>query len=140
MRSKDLLAFLIPGLLVAMPAPTLLASQDQAVEVRLSRQRDLEFGDRIRVYVRTAEDGHLVVLHADPEGRIRVLFPLDPFDDDFVRSSRDYEIRDRGDRPERYGLHDESAGRQLARARRRPRRSRTGADHHPSDRRPRRSR
>jgi hypothetical protein len=36
-----------------------------------------------------------LVLHADPEGRIRVLFPLDPTADDFIRGGRDYEIRDR---------------------------------------------
>src|SRR5437762_8360103 len=39
-------------------------------------------GDKARVYVRSAQDGYLVVLHADPAGRVRVLFPVDPGDDD----------------------------------------------------------
>ncbi len=55
-------------------------------------------GDRARVNVETAQDGHLVVLHADPEGRVRVLFPLDPTDDDFVRGGKRREIRARSDR------------------------------------------
>jgi hypothetical protein len=55
-------------------------------------------GDRARAYVQTAQDGHLVVLHADPEGRVRVLFPLDPSDDDFVRGGKRREIRGRSDR------------------------------------------
>ncbi len=55
-------------------------------------------GDRARVHVETAQDGHLVVLHADPEGRVRVLFPLDPSDDDFVRGGRRFELRGRSDR------------------------------------------
>src|SRR6267143_1370605 len=43
-------------------------------------------GDRARVHVEPAQDGYLVVLHADPYGRVRVLFPLDPTDDDFIRN------------------------------------------------------
>ena len=30
------------------------------------------------VQVRAGQDGYLLVLHADPEGRVRVAFPLDP--------------------------------------------------------------
>ena len=99
MNSTALLALLMPALPADMPAIAQSASQDQTVQVWLNRRSDLEFGDRIRVYVKTADDGHVVVLHADTEGRIRVLFPLDPFADDFVRGGRDYEIRDRNDRP-----------------------------------------
>ena len=39
-----------------------------------------------------------MVLHADPDGHLRVLFPLDPKDDNFVRGGRKYEIRGRGGR------------------------------------------
>ena len=55
-------------------------------------------GDRARVYVESAQDGYLVVLHADPEGRVRVLFPLDPRDDDFIRGGKKFEVRGRADR------------------------------------------
>jgi hypothetical protein len=67
------------------------------VTVRLKHDQ-FTAGDQARVYVRTEQDGYLVVLHADPEGRIRVLFPLDPSDDDFVRGGKKFEVRGRGDR------------------------------------------
>jgi len=50
------------------------------------------------------------VLHADPEGRIRVLFPLDPSDDDFVRGGRKVEIRGRSDRDAFFVDADDGSG------------------------------
>lgn len=70
------------------------------VAVRLNNDGRFEPGDGVRVTVSPGGDGYLVVLHADPDGRIRVLFPLDPFDDAFVRGGRDYDLRTRGDRRE----------------------------------------
>ena len=99
MRSIVLLPLLMMVQPLAMPAGSSATAQDQSVQVWLNRNHDVKVGDRVRVYLRTEDDGHVVVLHADPEGRIRVLFPLDPFEDDFVRGGRDYEIRDRQDRP-----------------------------------------
>jgi hypothetical protein len=75
----------------------LLLLTQNPVTVRLNHDQ-FDPGDRARVYVQTAQDGYLVVLHADPEGRIRVLFPLDPTDDAFVRGGKKFEIRDRSDR------------------------------------------
>ncbi len=75
----------------------LLLLAQNPVTVRLNHDQ-FDPGDRARVYVQTAQDGYLVVLHADPEGRIRVLFPLDPTDDDFVRGGKKFEVRGRGDR------------------------------------------
>ena len=75
----------------------LLLLAQNPVTVRINHDQ-FDPGDRARVYVQTAQDGYLVVLHADPEGRIRVLFPLDPTDDDFVRGGKKFEVRGRGDR------------------------------------------
>ncbi|MGH7533573.1 MAG: DUF4384 domain-containing protein [Gemmatimonadales bacterium] len=55
-------------------------------------------GDHARVYVRTVQDGYLVVLQMDPDGRVRVLFPVDPDDDAKVQGGHKYEVRSRGDR------------------------------------------
>jgi hypothetical protein len=55
-------------------------------------------GDRVRVQVETADDGYLVVLRVDTDGRIRVLFPIDPDLDPFVRGGKTYELRGRADR------------------------------------------
>src|SRR5436309_9013470 len=74
----------------------LLLLAQNPVTVRLNRDQ-FDPGDRARVYVQSAQDGYLVVLHADPECRIRVLFPLDPTDDDFVRGGKKSEVRGRSD-------------------------------------------
>jgi uncharacterized membrane protein YgcG len=50
------------------------------------------------VHVRAVDDGYLVVLHADAEGHLRVLFPIDPTDDNFVRGGKKYEVEGRGGR------------------------------------------
>lgn len=85
---------LLPLLLALAP----VAAQDEpTVTVRIN-QDQFEVGDRGRIYVRTARDGYLVILHADPQGRIRVLFPIDPGEDNFVRGDRQFELRSRSDR------------------------------------------
>ena len=55
-------------------------------------------GDRARAQVETVDDGYLIVFNYDTDGRLRILFPLDPRDDALVRGGRRYEIRGRGDR------------------------------------------
>lgn len=89
---------LLPLLLALAP----VAAQDEpTVTVRLN-QDQFEVGDRGRVYVKAARDGYLVILHADPQGRIRVLFPIDPGEDNFVRGDRQFELRSRSDREALY--------------------------------------
>jgi len=75
----------------------LLVLTQSPVTVQLNHDQ-FTSGDRARVYVQSAQDGYLVVLNADPDGRIRVLFPLDPRDDDFIRGGKRFEVRGRADR------------------------------------------
>src|SRR5713101_3394480 len=89
-------------LLLAAPAPspaaaTAVRHDDPPVKVWLD-QGDYRRGDKAHVSVKLGEDGYLVVLRADAHGRVRVLYPLDPGDDAFVRSGRTLEVRGRGDR------------------------------------------
>jgi len=91
----------------------LLLLAQNPVTVRLNHDQ-FTAGDHARVYVQTEQDGYLVVLHADPEGRIRVLFPLDPSDDDFVRGGKKFELRGRGDRDAFQVEGDEGSGTVLA--------------------------
>jgi hypothetical protein len=72
------------------------ASADPPVHVWLSSDGNYAVGDRAKVYVRAAQDGYLVVLHAAPDGRVRVLFPLDPGDDQHVQGHKKYQIKGRG--------------------------------------------
>ncbi|HEU5260624.1 MAG TPA: DUF4384 domain-containing protein [Gemmatimonadales bacterium] len=92
---------LIASLLAAAPPPSDAAAvrnDDPPVKIWLDQDGYFIRGDKARVHVRLADDGYLVVLRADTDGRVRVLFPLDPVDDAFVRSGRKIEIRGRGDR------------------------------------------
>ena len=95
-----LTAILLPLLAVSAPHPVPsvgLPLADPPVKVWLNDDRFVR-GDRARVYVKTDRDGYVVVLHAEPDGRVRVLFPLDPSDDNYVRAGETYEVRGRGDR------------------------------------------
>jgi uncharacterized protein DUF4384 len=91
----------------------LLVLAQSPVTVQLNHDQ-FTSGDHARVYVQSAQDGHLVVLHADPDGRIRVLFPLDPRDDDFIRGGRKFELRGRADRDAFQVEGDEGSGTVLA--------------------------
>ena len=71
-------------------------------------------GDKARVNARLADDGYVVVLRADADGRVRVLFPLDPGDDAFVRGGETIEVRGRGDREAFYIDEREGSGLVLA--------------------------
>jgi uncharacterized protein DUF4384 len=92
------LAFIVASSDSTAAPRAVVRSPDVAVRVTLSSDGDYNQGDRAKVRVRLADDGYLVVLRADVDGRVRVLFPLDPGDDDFVRGGKDYELRGRGDR------------------------------------------
>lgn len=103
MFSVALLSLMLP---LATPAPAVtpfnagavrVSAADPSVRVSLDRG-DYEPGDEARVTVSVRDDGYLLVLRLSPDGYVRVLFPLDPGDDNFVRGNGAYEIRGRGDR------------------------------------------
>ena len=89
-------------------------SDDPPVKVWLNHDNYFQRGDKARVNVRLAHDGYLVVLRVDAEGRVRVLFPLDPSDDAFVRGGETIEVRGRGDREAFYVDDREGSGLVLA--------------------------
>jgi hypothetical protein len=92
-------ALILPLLLAAAPGqPVAAAAGDPPIQIWINNDRRFFPGDRGKVQVRTEDDGYLIVLHADPDGNLRVLFPLDPNDDNFVRGGKKYEIRGRGNR------------------------------------------
>jgi len=94
-------ALLLPLLAFGTPGPAAVrhaGGDDPPIQIWINNDRRFLPGDRAKVQVRAREDGYLVVLQADPSGHLRVLFPLDPGDDNFVRGGRKYEIRGRGGR------------------------------------------
>ena len=63
--------------LLAQASPAQAPGASQAVRVWLP-DTTLAMGEPARVYVALRDTSQLVVLHVDPAGRIRVLFPLEP--------------------------------------------------------------
>src|SRR5947207_11376336 len=85
-------------MLPLMLALVVSTTDDPPVKVWLNHDHYFQRGDKARVNVKLADDGYVLVLRADAEGRVRVLFPLDPSNDDFVRGHETIEVRGRGDR------------------------------------------
>src|SRR5712692_1041372 len=90
---------LMLSFIAATPSPTATLSRadDPPVHVWLSSDSYYR-GEKARLNLKTAEDGYVVVLRADADGRVRVLFPLDPGDDNFLRGGNTIEVRSRVDR------------------------------------------
>ena len=78
--------------------PAGVAQDDPAIRIWLNNDGRFERGDQAKVQVKTREDGYLLVLNVDPDGRLRVLFPLDPGEDNQVLGGRTYQIVGRGGR------------------------------------------
>src|SRR6266496_3320346 len=68
----------------ANAASARVVSDDPPIKVWLNHDNYYR-GDKARVNVRLDDDGYVVVLRADADGRVRVLFPRDPGDEAFVR-------------------------------------------------------
>lgn len=73
-----------------------LGSSGARISVWLDRSSPYARGDRARVYVSADRDSYLTVLRIDTDGRVRVLFPQDPWDDNYVTGGRTFEVEDRG--------------------------------------------
>lgn len=78
------------------PGAAPAADPDPPVHVWLNSNGNYDLGDHAKVYIRAARPSYLVVLHATPDGRVRVLFPLNPGDDQQVQGGKKYEIKGRG--------------------------------------------
>jgi uncharacterized membrane protein YgcG len=91
---------LLPLLLNGNPSrfDAIAEHDDPPIQLWINNDRRFLPGERGKVQVRTEEDGYLLVLHVDPDGYLRVLFPLDPDKDNFVRGGKKYEVKGRGGR------------------------------------------
>src|SRR5438094_9649606 len=89
-----MLLALAPLVFLVLAPPAL---RDPPIRIKLSDDVYLR-GERARVKVKTIENGYLLVVRADAQGRIRVLFPQEPGDAAAIRGGREVEIRGRGNR------------------------------------------
>ena len=73
-------ALLLPLLAAGSPVVGTRVAQtdDPTVQLWISNDRRFFQSDRATVHVRTRNDGYVVVLHADPDGHLRVLPPSTP--------------------------------------------------------------
>ena len=75
-----------------LPRPRQAASAAVPVAVWADRQEPYRRGERARIYLRTADPSHLSVFRVDTDGRIRVLFPREPWGDTYVRHRREVQV------------------------------------------------
>ncbi len=52
-------------------------------------------GERVRVFFKLDRDAFVTVFRVDTDGRVRVLFPREPWDDNFARGGREFEVEGR---------------------------------------------
>jgi hypothetical protein len=83
---------------VATPNAIPVVSKDPPVHVWFNADGQYAYGDRAKVYAKSAQDGYLLVLRTDAAGHVRVLFPLDPQDEQHIKGGKKYELKGRGGR------------------------------------------
>ncbi len=76
----------------APPGPP--ASQTPYVALFTGDRDFFTSGDRVQVSFRSATDGYVMVFRVDTDGRIRVLFPRRPGDENHVRAGQTHVLRD----------------------------------------------
>jgi hypothetical protein len=74
-----------------LPVP---AHQPVAPRVTVWTDRDEPYarGDGVRVYLSVNEPSYVAVFRVDTDGRIRTLFPREPWTDTYVRDEREFEV------------------------------------------------
>jgi hypothetical protein len=77
--------------------PPLAAGAPGHITIRTDRDEPYARGERARVYLSVDQPSYVAVFRVDTDGRIRVLFPRDPWSETYVRDGRDFEIAARGE-------------------------------------------
>jgi hypothetical protein len=90
-------ALIAPTIGTPNPALSLLGrhlvTHDRArVNVWLNQEDPYRSGEPARVYFKTNIDAYITVLRVDTDGGIRVLFPVEPWEDNFARGGRTFEV------------------------------------------------
>ncbi|MGQ0715189.1 MAG: DUF4384 domain-containing protein [Gemmatimonadaceae bacterium] len=75
---------------------TRLGYEAPDVELWVSGDNLFRRGDRARVYFRTDEDAYVTIVRIDTDGRLDILFPEDPYDDNEVRGGHTYRVYGHG--------------------------------------------
>lgn len=91
---------MLAPLVLAFAAVTAVSAAAPADPIRVTLSGGARYatGEAGRVEVRAGRDGYLLVLQAEPNGAVRVLFPLDPRDNTEIEADATYQLRDRAGR------------------------------------------
>jgi hypothetical protein len=87
--------------LATLPAPDAprpaLAFYRPRVELWTNRGEAAVYarGERVRVFFKLDRDAFVTIFRVDTDGRVRVLFPREPWEDNFARGGREFEIEGR---------------------------------------------
>ncbi len=76
--------------LAATPALSQSEAGAPRIEIWTSQRGGYRSGEKAQAYFRTTVAGFVTILHVDPDGRPRVLFPERPSDDHSVRAGYQY--------------------------------------------------
>jgi hypothetical protein len=75
------------------------------INVWLDRDDVYNRGEPARVYFKSDRDAYVTIVRIDTDGRMRVLFPIDPFEDNFARGGKTFEVLGR-DRDQAFRVDD----------------------------------
>ena len=75
------------------------------INVWLDRDDVYNRGDQARVYFKSDRDAYVTIVRIDTDGRMRVLFPIDPWEDNFARGGKTFEVLGR-DRDQAFRIDD----------------------------------
>src|SRR6266516_2387207 len=83
--------------LAFVPTPAVrgaLSSDRPRIEAWTNRGEGAGYtrGERVRLFFRLDQDAYVTIFRVDTDGRVRVLFPRDPWEDNFARGGRDLEV------------------------------------------------
>jgi hypothetical protein len=82
------------------PRPDALRRQQTAARISVwaDRERPYRRGDEAKISFRSGASGHVTIMRVDTDGRIRVLFPREPWRRTFVRGGQTLEVADTRER------------------------------------------
>ena len=74
------------------------AAQGPLVQLSMNQDELFEQGDRARVYFRAERASYVTIFRVDTDGRVRVIHPLEPWEDNYARARQRYEVRRPGEK------------------------------------------
>jgi hypothetical protein len=94
-------SLIVASMLAAAPPRAALRAPDASppgIRLWTSHGEVYQRGERVRVFFRTESDAYVTILRVDADGRVRVLFPRQPWEDNRVRGGYSYDVPNYGRR------------------------------------------